>query len=98
MGGQTDKFSLVIILIVLLIVFYMYSPFTNENFQNQNREFSNQNREFNSDSIYNFHHLKSDKDDKGIYNYFYGKYMNPYSQPMNQFFTNDKVGMLEKNN
>jgi hypothetical protein len=69
----------------------MYSPFTNENFQNQNRE-------FNSDSTYNFHHLKSDKDDKGIYNYFYGKYMNPYSQPMNQFFTNDKVGMLEKNN
>ena len=27
----------------------------------------------------------------GIFNYFYGEYLNPYSLPLTKFFSNDKI-------
>lgn len=30
----------------------------------------------------------------GVFNHFYGKYMNPYKYPMNTFFSNDKTGTI----
>lgn len=31
---------------------------------------------------------------QGLYNWFYGSYMNPYSQSLNKFYSNDKEGVV----
>ena len=34
--------------------------------------------------------------DKGLYNYFFQSYMNPYPLELNKFFSNDKEGMVNQ--
>ena len=38
---------------------------------------------------------KFNSQNTGLYNHFYDSYMNPYSQPLQSFFTNDKMQTLQ---
>jgi len=76
-----DKFVFIIVLVVILIVINLFN--FGENFESQNSH-SNSNTDQNTDQ------------NTGVYNYFYGKPMNPYEYPMSKFFNNDTVKPLEQ--
>lgn len=70
----------IIFIIVLIVVFVIMlsnkSDLTNSNL-NTNSSVSKPTDSF---------------DNTGVFNYFYSFFMNPYPQPMNKFFSNDKIG------
>lgn len=70
--------NLIIILIVILVIIYIFEK--RENFVSNDK----------STNLTNS--TNSTNQTTGLYNYFFQSFMNPYSLPLNKFFSNDKPG------
>lgn len=49
----------------------------------------NKKENFNTDS-----QISNQTSNQGLYNWFFQSYMNPYSEPLTKFFTNDREGKV----